>query len=320
MIYSIEEYLSKYRDDMPEWLKRYEPGKNVMFIDVISGRIGYYPGSGFDGQLIKLGNRSHSVHTFLYVDYLVSEALLTEHINRPGCITGFHMIGCVKYKKSDLLPNGSHPLCISNDTICEPGLFLDDTYEWYCVMYIWERDKDRLEDWGAERFATVFLCDDGIDAYYQLFVKEYRKAPWIFLLKDHGFGCNYDSFGRNSLLDKIITSSGIYPKYVLLGENTEIWKNYSNTYCFPEMGGMHNDDRWLFQYTPDYKVRSWNTNGTVSDPIFGTVSDPIFKELLKLPYEERIDLSTADIIRKFCVGFNRASRLKELLADVCSIS
>ena len=35
-------------------------------------------------------------------------------------------------------------------------------------------------------------------------MKEYSKAPWLFLLQDHGFGCNYDCFGTGGILDEII--------------------------------------------------------------------------------------------------------------------
>ena len=40
--------------------------------------------------------------------------------------------------------------------------------------------------------------------YYQLFVREYSKAPWQFCLQDHGFGGNYNRFGKGGILDAII--------------------------------------------------------------------------------------------------------------------
>lgn len=40
---------------------------------------------------------------------------------------------------------------------------------------------------------------DAIAMYNSLFVHEYRKAPWILLLQDHGLGGNYDRFGRGAM-------------------------------------------------------------------------------------------------------------------------
>ena len=63
-------YLKEFREEAPVWLENFLRGEQITFKDVISSRVGYYPGSGYDGTLIKVGNMSHSVHSFLYVDYL----------------------------------------------------------------------------------------------------------------------------------------------------------------------------------------------------------------------------------------------------------
>ena len=36
-----------------------------------------------------------------------------------------------------------------------------------------------------------------------------------FLLQDHGFGGNYDRFGRGGLLEKIMNASKVYPHFIL---------------------------------------------------------------------------------------------------------
>ena len=58
-------YLKDYREEVPTWLSDYLQGKQFSFKDIMSSRVGYYPGSGYDGTLIKVGNMSHSVHSFL---------------------------------------------------------------------------------------------------------------------------------------------------------------------------------------------------------------------------------------------------------------
>ena len=88
-------YLKEYNEKVPEWLMKYQPGDAVPFRDFMSGRVGYYPGSGSDGCLMKVGNQSHSVHCFLYVDYLIAREDLEQEIPR---IKGYHSIGRVEYE------------------------------------------------------------------------------------------------------------------------------------------------------------------------------------------------------------------------------
>lgn len=68
----------------------------------------------------------------------------------------------------------------------------------------------------------MFLLADGIKAYEQLFVNQYKKAPWLFLLQDHGFGGNCDMFGRGGALDRTIQKEEDKPEFVICGANTNI--------------------------------------------------------------------------------------------------
>ena len=60
-------YLKEFREEEPVWLENFLRGEQITFKDVISSKVGYYPGNEYDGTLIKVGNMSHSVHSFLYV-------------------------------------------------------------------------------------------------------------------------------------------------------------------------------------------------------------------------------------------------------------
>ena len=72
-------YIKDYCEEKPEWIARYLRGEQITFRDIMSSRVGYYPGSGFDGTLMKVGNKSHSVHSFLYVDYLLKRIQRMNH-------------------------------------------------------------------------------------------------------------------------------------------------------------------------------------------------------------------------------------------------
>ena len=77
---STNDYLSQLREEIPQWIADYRPGDRVSFSDFMSGRVGYYPGSRLDGHLVKVGGMSHSVHCFLYVDYLETREHIVTYI------------------------------------------------------------------------------------------------------------------------------------------------------------------------------------------------------------------------------------------------
>ena len=169
----------------------------------MGGRVGYYPGSGFDGNLVAVANKAHCVHSFLYVDYLVKKEEL-ENMMDKGSFHGYHSIGRIEWSELDIMPNGSFPITVNYTPRMSPMHFVDKTIEPYCFTEVLERNADKDDEWGAERFSITFLFADGIATYFQLFVKQFVKAPWLFLLQDHGFGCNYDRFGKDDYLDAII--------------------------------------------------------------------------------------------------------------------
>ena len=239
------EYLKTYREDMPQWLKDYKSGDFVPFTEFMAGRVGYYPGSYTDGTLIKVGNMSQSVHCFIQVDYWMERDYLNRHLAMPRCVYGYHEIGRVEWTREDILPRGEYP-SLEIARRCPKDWY--DRENPYYFLVIFERDKDRDDSWGAERFAVAFFMTDAIAMYNSLFVHEYRKAPWILLLQDHGLGGNYDRFGRGGILDRIIRSSSMRPEFIILGHSTVLWEGYERVQGTRKVrGGMHEDWRSLYK-------------------------------------------------------------------------
>lgn len=239
----MTEYLKTYREDMPQWLADYRIGDFVPFSDFMSGRVGYYPGSWTDGTLIKVGNMSQSVHCFIQVDYWMDRQYLERHLSLPRCVHGYHEIGRVEWTGKDILPHGEYPSLEIARRRPKDWYGLANPY-YFLVIY--ERDKDRDDSWGAERFAVAFFKTDAIAMYNSLFVHENRKAPWILLLQDHVLGGNYDKFGRSGVLDRIIIKSKIRPEFVILGHSTVLWDGYEKVQEAGEVrGGMYRDWRSL---------------------------------------------------------------------------
>ena len=117
----VAEYLSNYREEEPAWIGRYLRGEQLTFKDIMSSRVAYYPGSGYDGTLMKVGNMSHSVHSFLYVDYLLKRSDLERHIAQKNSIRGYHPIGKIEWTEEDMMPNGQYPFAINKKPIRKPG-------------------------------------------------------------------------------------------------------------------------------------------------------------------------------------------------------
>ena len=229
------DYLKQWREDMPEWLANYQTGDKVAFSDFMYGRVGFYPGAGYDGFLIETANQAHCLHSYLYVDYdcrRTREKVEYELIKKDS-IRGYHSIGRVEWSHDDLMPQGDFPVPINllaqiEDTQAYKQRMQDiQNIQPFCMMEIYERDQDRDDSWGAERLAVTYLFDDGIATYFQLFVMKYKKAPWLFLLQDNGFGGNYDRFGKGGLLHLIIRKYEMYPKFVIVDKCPYgIWDGY----------------------------------------------------------------------------------------------
>lgn len=240
------EYLKQYREELPIWLKEYKPGNNISFQELVNGRVGYYPGSGFDGNLVAVANKSHSVHSFLYVDYQVDKESLIRCLQDNG-FKGYHSIDRIGWCEEDIMPNGQYSFPMKYIRNLNPMCMADKNVKPFCFTEILERDDEMGDDHGAERFAITFLFADGIATYYQLFVKQYHASPWLFLLQDHGFGGNYSRFGKGGLLDAIIKDSDILSEFVICGGGTRIWDGYTKVDGVNEThGGMHNFPRILY--------------------------------------------------------------------------
>ena len=238
---------------MPKWLADYRTGDNVAFSDFMSGRIGYYPGAGYDGFLIETANKAHCLHSFLYVDYGHLREETEEELSKDGTLRGYHSIGRVEWHHDDLMPLGDYHLPIELSTSrLNPDTFLEKKIQPFCMMEIYERDQDRDDSWGAERLAVTYLFDDGIATYFQLFVMKYKKAPWLFLLQDNGSGGNYDRFGKGGLLHLIIRKYEMYPKFVIVDKCPYgIWDGYHQIdHVEPDIRdirGIHQRIRTLYQ-------------------------------------------------------------------------
>ncbi len=88
-----------------------------------------------------------------------------------------------------------------------------DQFVPYARHVVLERKADRHE--GAERIAVLFLGADGHATFEAVFANRNATNLFGFLLQEHGFGGNYDRWGKGGLCDKIMQRSKVFPKFVL---------------------------------------------------------------------------------------------------------
>jgi DNA-directed RNA polymerase delta subunit len=230
-------YLKDYREETPGWIGKYLRGEQISFKDIMSSRVAYYPGyyqrCNCDGTLIKVGNKSHSVHSFLYVDLIKREELETQ-IAKEDSFRGYHLVGQIEWQESDIMPSGQHQ-------IFKPIQNNQETP--YCFSIIMERNEDKDDAWGAEHFAVNFLYGISIDIYYWLFKKEYLKAPWLFLLNERY---------RRGTFERYIKSRYGYPQFVLFDElydrENNIWKGYEKVENVPSVFNESMRSLYLYSY------------------------------------------------------------------------
>jgi hypothetical protein len=77
---SMYEYLKNDQETIPPWLLEIKEGDKFPREDFFKSRIVFYPGSYTDGHAVKVFGLTHAAHSFVYVDYLVTqEELETEY-------------------------------------------------------------------------------------------------------------------------------------------------------------------------------------------------------------------------------------------------
>ncbi len=249
---SIIDFLSENPEPNPEWL-RAGPRKFDR-TEFFSMRTLYYPGFGDDGQPVRLCARAHAAHAFVYVDYGVSQKVISDKVydSKQG-FKGYKVETEKSLREGDLRPNGWNPhVDPSKVTGTHANFATADPYAWFVVL----RRKD-CEGYdgthGPQRLAGLFVGGDGIATYDALFCQDDgTPAPFLVVVQDHGSGGNWDKFGRGGKLEQIARKCEALPEHLLVGENTKPWKGYIECEgAVPEPGGQHGHLRQLYSRRPE---------------------------------------------------------------------
>ena len=237
------EVLASERASVPEWLANYSPEHNFPREQFFASRIIYYPGSGLDGHPLRIWGKSHSAHCFVFVDYGVHKNELHEILsdeNHRRHPRGYRPVHIIDLLEKDLTPRGWRP----HIRVHHRGVPAFAQVKPFALWTVLERTEHFGDDHGPERLAILCIGGDGIATFDALFCQEPETEVFGLLLQDHGFGCNWSHFGGESYLSDLALKHAP-PKWILIGDNTEVWNGYSCV-SSSDIGGMNYNSRRLF--------------------------------------------------------------------------
>jgi len=242
---TIIEYLSGQRESCPEWL-RADPCAFDRS-DFFGSRTIFYPGSGDDGQPVKLCARAHAAHAFVYVDTAYDRDWVGNCLNGPEVgFRGYAPEREESVREADVRPGGWTPTCPSL-TQNERFRFADP-FAWFVVFR--RLDGEGYGDThGPERLAGLFVGADGFAAYDALYCQgDGTPAPFLVTVQDHGLGGNWNryGFGRGGILERMALQRSVLPECLLIADNSKPWEGYRDTGVAAEPGGCHGHPRRLF--------------------------------------------------------------------------
>lgn len=247
---TLYEYLRGRRENTPAWLDQFRDGAPFSHREFFGSRVVYYPGSGTDGHPVKVFGSTHSAHSFVYADYGVTQPNLEAELGHPRHgFRGYHRLARLQLRERDLVPSGWTPHVHAGEVSPDRYGFGAVAAAPFGFLEVLERDHELDDNHGARRLAILFLGADGIAGYDALFCQGVgHPPPFAVLLQDHGFGGNYDRFGRGSLLERIASDCDVIPRWLLVAENTDPWNGFERV---PDVdgdrGGMHGDLRFLHE-------------------------------------------------------------------------
>ncbi len=236
---------------MPAWLSQFNNTTRIQWEDFFNSRVVYYPGSGFDGEAVRLFASTQSAHCFIYADYIVSQAILCETLDQPnGAFTGYKTLARIHLTEQEILTRYwvQHLYLTSRESVSY-GFAEEMQRAPFAFLEVLERKPEFDDSFGAERIAILFVGGDGVATYDALFCQKDSKPLFALVLQDHGFGANYTRFGKGGLLHEIAASCEKLPQYLWIDpRDTQPWDGYEKIQNLSfSTGGMHGNRRYLFE-------------------------------------------------------------------------
>ena len=214
---------SEPKEIRTEWLFEHERprfNRNAFF----GSRTIYYPGSGDDGQPVKLCALSHVAHAFVYVDQRICWNTVAELLaDQDRGFLGYKPIHDENVSKIQLRPS-EWTQHIKQEEAKRSSFFQTSFVNPFARFVVLERQVDG-EEHGPWRLAILFIGGDGFASFDALYCQEDDVPPPFSYSNSRSriAGGNYDRFGRSGLLERIACRTGVLPKFLLVADCSNPW-------------------------------------------------------------------------------------------------
>ena len=226
-------HLRTYETAVPTWLACGGVGEPVGLDSVFRHRWVFYPGGAFDGHPVRLFAAARACHQFVYADYGMSASAFIGQCDR---FRGYDAAGVhdltseFRAVAAQVSPLGEgQPQEVAHATLA-------------CL-----KRKPDADHEGSDSFAILYLGCDGFLALEALAMGGLAGSLFAILLKDHGFGGNWNRFGGGGPLEAAVSRHNIRPPLLVCADGTRCWRGYLPVEGVEtSFGGMHRDERRLF--------------------------------------------------------------------------
>jgi hypothetical protein len=230
--------LDREREGIPKWLGFAETPSATMLRECLASRTVFYPGSGTDGQAMKMFCSSHAAHCVIHADLNHdADGLIADlrAIRGYSLVAPLIMSGDEVYDVLDL--ETRHPYQ-GNPRLQHAMNYEPQQPLRFAIVALLHRQPDFKNDHGPERLAFIHFGAEAVWVFWNLWARRPEYAPYAVVLQDHGFGGNWTTFGcqRGALYD--VARNGTLSEWLLVARNTCPWPGYEVASAWSERAGQ----------------------------------------------------------------------------------
>jgi len=231
------------RSKYPSWLKKAENLPYFPIREILKDSL-YYPNCDLDGLPVK--NFNKYVYSFVYVDYWVSIDKVKAEMESNG-FAGYSNCYSRIIAREELYKT-EEEFQIFNDNLCKYAEERRNKFQHdnnitvdsdnYAFWTVWERDGNLTSVYGPKRFSFLYIRDDSLITYINLYYF-WHLVPEVFALVNPGGYSWINLSCANKIIHPILINHPVgIPPNLLFGYNNNInepmksfWNGYSGPVC-----------------------------------------------------------------------------------------
>jgi hypothetical protein len=232
---------------VPAWLPGLRQLDASGLQQFLASRTVFYPGAGHDGDAFRLFGGTHSACYFVHADYDVTTNGMQAELqpDNPGHLRGYRPIFCQILNWPEL------EKLLQVDLDCPVrNRDMNGDLPWSDALFsVLEREPELGADHGPTHHGFLHVCADAHWTFWHLWGRRWHPPPFAIVLQDHGFGGNWAGRfgGQDSCLYWLANENSALPQWLLVGEDTDPWPDYTAVSACDTPAGQHGHRRRLFR-------------------------------------------------------------------------